>query len=117
MTSGFELCLFSHLYQEYRKALPPAESRNAAHNEISHSTRFLIDLILRGIGKSRTHGRHHYVRLTRQLILVAKTTYSKLLQDFDALDECAACTQDKQINLNDRTEVCFLYMLSSKIIN
>jgi hypothetical protein len=49
--------------------------------------------------------RSHYIRLTRQLILVAKVAYTKLLQDFDILDSCKECDSDKELNHHDRVEV------------
>jgi len=104
LAMAFELEVFTNLFIEQRDKAPEPLSRRPSKSPISKSCRFFIDFLIRGLDQSRKF-KPHYVRLTRQLILIAKVAYTKLLQDFDVLDPCHKCSDDKAMNLNDRIEI------------
>ncbi|XP_035707413.1 uncharacterized protein LOC118435451 [Folsomia candida] len=103
---AFEMHLFSQMVNDARSS--SVVSRAPAGKRVSRSVRFLEDLIIKGVQEARSLTRRHFIHLTRQLILVAKVTYTKLLQDFDVIEPCDRCVFDKRLNLNDRMEVMAL---------
>jgi hypothetical protein len=104
---AFEMHLFSSQLAQYRAKQDP-ESRGPDKSPITRSVQFLSNMILKGLDVARGPARQHLIHLTRHLIIIAKVTYTKLLQDFDFLDSCSKCVADKELNYNDRIEVMSL---------
>lgn len=72
---------------------------------ISRSLRFITEWTMISLDERMLNFPMHLVRLTRNNIMTLRTVLTKLHIDRKRLDNCSACSLDKELNYNDRLQV------------
>ena len=79
--------------------MAPGNSSNSRRGQT------LENAILTGIEMARTILRHHQIKLLRSLVTTAKMAFVKLIQDYQALEDCDECTVDKTVGRADEKKL------------
>ena len=70
--------------------------------------RLFGEAVLDGIELARTTLKHHEIKLLRNLAMTAKTAFSKLVVDYEAIKDCEECEEDREVIRADQEHLMTL---------